>query len=136
MKTTKRKLADITGQRWFMRIDDMDSFPDTVQILRPDPDRRGAFIGPIAEVRVGLAGEDDDGEMCLLMPGEDGLVAYAVHLLPAIAKIIIEASELTDRDKGDNVARIAHAARALIDAIDGRDEELAAGLNSVMVWGD
>lgn len=129
----KRVLSDIVGQRWYMSFDGDDPGADTIEILRPDPDRKGAYVGPLAQILIGLQFEGDHGESILGMTGEDGLVAQCVHLLPEIARLILAASKLGEKPDTENIVEVATLGDALRQAIDHREDENTGGMSRVFL---
>lgn len=75
---------DLADEDWRIVIDDEISEPT---ICYPDPSRRGAYVGPLARVYVGCTIENEDGDECLELDGDDGRNLFAVACLPQFADL-------------------------------------------------
>jgi len=131
---TMKTLKDLADQQWRMIVDVSEN---TIDVCRPDPDRRGAWVGPLATVNVGSTEEDDDGEEVFDMTASSGRDAVAVALLPHFADLVCWAREQLESlnaihfDSGSQSGRFHRELRDRLDwiigCVDQRDERLASG---------
>ena len=129
-----KTLKDLASEQWRMIVDVGEN---TIDVCRPDPDRRGAWVGPLATVKVGMTEEDDDGDEVFDMTASDGRNAVAVALLPQFAGLVcwareqLEALNAIHFDSGSESGRFHQDLREWLDwiigCVDQRDERLADG---------
>jgi len=75
----------LANEDWKIMVDEYDI--NKPSICYSDPDRRGAFVGPLAEVHVGATVENEDGDEVLELDGADGRNLYSVACLPHFAEL-------------------------------------------------
>lgn len=121
----------LANEDWRIMVDEYDI--NEPMICYPDPDRRGAYVGPLVRVQVGATVENEDGDECLELNGADGRNLYAVACLPHLAALC----SWIDRNyaslgvsENDEFNKFADELKARVDwiraLIDDRDMELAA----------
>lgn len=86
MSNDAKPFDSLADEDWRIMIDEYDVNEPT--ICYPDPDRRGAFVGPLAKVHVGCTVENDDGDEVLDLSGASGRNLYAVACLPQFAELL------------------------------------------------
>lgn len=85
-QTIRRKLCDLAASQYRFLVNEHDI--NDVEIMRPDKESRGCFIGPLATIPVGYTEENDEGDEVLDLTGEDGMILYAVAALPFFAELV------------------------------------------------
>lgn len=123
------KLSELAREQWRVMVDEHDI--NEVELVRPDPDHRGAFIGPLARVMVGLTVENDEGEEVLDMTARDGRTVAMLAALPFFAELVCF---IRDNDGGDVtrfIREVKRRAQWLSEAIDERDEEMGPGVHGL-----
>ena len=136
MKDTLRTLAE---EEWRIQIDDIDY--NEAFIVRPDKERRGTWIGPLATIHLGMTTSDDNGDDAIDLDCQDGRNLLAILLLPQFAELItwaddemsriinqIGGGELPDAFLRDLKKRVEW----LRGAVDQRGEIITGGITSVM----
>ena len=123
------KLSELAREQWRVMVDEHDI--NDVDIVRPDPQQRGAFIGPLAEVMVGLTVDNDEGEEVLDMTTRGGRTVMMLTALPHFAELVCF---IRDADAGDAerfIREVKRRAQWLSEAIDERDEEMGPGVHGL-----
>lgn len=128
-RTTFDKLAN---EDWQILVDEHDINQPT--ICYPDPDRRHAFVGPLALVPVGSTVENEDGEEVLELDGADGRNLYAIACLPQFAELFrwidakyAELGVSENAEYNSFVDDLKSRVDWIRDCIDDRDMEIGVG---------
>lgn len=80
-----KDFQSLSDEDWRILVDEYELNEPT--ICYPDPNRRGAFVGPLAKVPVGCTVENEDGDEVLEIEGADGRNLYAIACLPQFAQL-------------------------------------------------
>jgi len=129
-------LAKVAEWDWRMHYDPSED-PNIVLFLAPDRRRRGAWIGPLVNVPMGMTTRDDDGEEMLDLEGVDGALLYAVAAVPQLARLVTWAHEAIEKlnpihfDSATEAGRfnreLRERLRWLVTMVAQRDETLSEG---------
>ena len=126
-----KKFDSLADEDWRILVDEYDINEPT--ICYRDPDRWGAFVGPLAKVMVGATYESDDGDECLVLDGYDGRNLSAVACLPQFASLFrwIERKHpelgVSENDEYNAfVDELLNRVHWIRECIDERDAEIAA----------
>lgn len=126
-----KNFDSLADEDWRILVDEYDINEPT--ICYRDPDRLGAFVGPLAKVMVGATCESDNGDECLVLDGDDGRNLYAVACLPQVASLFrwIECkyAELPVSENGEYnafVDELKDRVDWIRECIDDRNAEIGA----------
>ena len=132
-----RNFDSLADEDWRILVDEYEINEPT--ICYPDPDRRGAFVGPLAKVPVGATVENDCGEECLELDGADGRNLYAVACLPHFADLfrwIASRYSTLGVSENDEYNEFADELKDRVDwireCIDERDMEIAVAGSTII----
>ena len=121
----------LANEDWQIMVDEYDI--NEPMICYPDPDRRGAFVGPLVKVHVGATVEGEDGDEVLDLEGFGGRNLYAVTCLPKFAKLFkwidsqIYALGVSENDEYNKfVDDLQSRVDFIRSCIDDRDMEIGA----------
>lgn len=130
-----KDFCSLSDEDWRILVDEFDVNEPT--ICYPDPDRRGAYVGPLAKIPVGCTVENDDGDEVLDLEGADGRNLFAVACLPQFAELVrwIRAERAKiDQPSPLPIEALMRFLRQLLERIDwieqcinDRDMEIGAG---------
>jgi len=137
MKDTLRTLAK---EDWRIKIDDIDE--NEVAIFRPDIEKRGAWIGPLASVFLGMVVDDGDGGDAFSLDCQSGRNLYAVAMLPQFAGLVtwIDGElkrimkQIGDELPDAFLRELKDRIDWLIEAVDRRDESMSEGTYNLMSY--
>jgi len=131
-----KNFDSLADEDWRILVDEYEINEPT--ICYPDPDRPGAFVGPLAKVPVGATVENDDGEECLELDASDGRNLYAVACLPHFADLfrwIVSRYSALGVSENDEYNAFVDELKDRVDwireCIDERDTEIAATGGSI-----
>lgn len=93
-------LRDLATEDWRIQCSSDDA---EAQIVQPDPDRRGRWVGPLATIPMGCTEMCDDGEGdydVILLDNQDGRNLFAVAALPQFARLVCWAMDELEQLNG------------------------------------
>lgn len=115
------------NKQWFALFDKHEM--DVAELVRRDPEIKGAWVGPLIKVPIGISEEDDDGQQCACFDeGEDGVTLFLAMHLPHIADLLLWANGALAKLNGVHFDSTTEAGNFNVE-LRGRIDRIICGIN-------